>query len=174
MRATDSQKVAPRAPFSADAARAAFAEWGANCGPGAVAAIMAMTLDEVRPHFVAAGFDGKRYTNPTMMWSILDSIGRPWRRVAPEWPAHGLARIQWEGPWTAQGVPMRARYRHTHWVGHMRGAHSCGVFDINAMSAGGWISRDDWSGLLVPWLLAEIEPRASGGWHITHAVEVEP
>ena len=50
-------------------------EWGANCGPAAIAEISGLTLDELRPHMDAFGFDRKRYTNPTMMFGVLDSIG---------------------------------------------------------------------------------------------------
>ena len=129
----------------------AAAAWGANCGPGAVAAIMNMTLDEVRPHFERAGFASKRYTNPTMMFDVLREIGRPWRKVGSVWPRWGLLRVQWEGPWTAPGVPIRARYRHTHWIGAMRGQHSLGVFDVNAIANGsGWVSYSDWNEILMP------------------------
>ena len=149
----------------------ANSEWGANCGPGALAAIMGMTLDEVRPHM--GDFESKRYTNPSLMNAALRSIGRPWRKIGAEWPTFGLARIQWEGPWTAPGVPMRARYRHTHWVGSWKRPGLFGVFDINATANGsGWCSFDDWRAHIVPWILKECVPRASGGWHVTHGIEV--
>lgn len=160
----------------ADAQRA-YDEWGANCGPGALAAIMHMTLDEVRPHLI--GFDAKRYTNPTMMNDALRSIGRSWHRIGADWPDYGLVRVQWEGPWTKPCVPMRARYRHTHWVGAaLRGRaipDDVGVFDINCIANGsGWTAFRYWEGNLVPWLLEECVPRASGRWYITHAIEVRP
>lgn len=167
----------PRMRFGSVEAGEANDTWGANCGPGAVAAIMDMTLEEVRPYFAAAGFEGKHYTNPTMMNDVLRAIGRPWRKIGREWPTWGLVRIQWEGPWTEPGVPMPARYRHTHWIGHMRGKHSDGVFDINAIGndgiTAGWVSREDWGSMLVPWLLKQVSPRNYGTWHVTHAIEVE-
>jgi hypothetical protein len=46
------------------------------------------------------------------------------------------------------------------------------LFYINATHEGGWLSDDEWSGLLVPWLLRECVPRADGSWWITHAVEL--
>jgi hypothetical protein len=50
-----------------------------------------------------------------------------------------------------------------------------GIFDVNAINNGtGWVSLSEWTGILVPWLLGEIAPRASGDWFITHAVEVHP
>ena len=152
-------------------------EWGCNCGPAAIAAVLRRPLDEVRPHM--GDFESKRYTNPTLMWSALRSLGvrfsyrgghlgRRW------WPTYGLARIQWEGPWTKPGVPARAAYRHTHWVGvNARNPENIGIFDVNAVANGtGWCSLDDWSGIVVPWLLREAVPSADGAWHITHAVEV--
>lgn len=160
-------------PFTMDDAERAHEEWGANCGPGACAAIMDMHLEVVRPFFEAAGFGAKRYTNPTMMNDVLRAIGRPWRKIGAHWPDWGLVRIQWEGPWTEPGVPMRARYRFTHWVGLARGKKDWGVFDINCMSNGtGWVSFNDWRDQLVPWLLERVAPRNNGKWHVTHALEV--
>jgi hypothetical protein len=166
--------------FTFDNLCAANDSWGCNCGPGSVAAILGLTLDEVRQQFTAAGFDAKRYTNPTMMFEVLKASGRSWTwssvRVAdkrPAWPRYGLARIQWEGPWTQPGVPIRARYRQTHWVGvATKSTGDVGVFDINALGNGsGWCALADWSSVLVPFILADVK-RASGGWHITHAIEV--
>jgi len=165
----------------ADADRAAK-NWGANCGPGALAAICGLTLDEVRPHM--GDFERKGYTNPTLMLSALKSIGKKHvssngSRAAPagvwDWPFYGLCRVQWEGPWTAPGVPMRVRYRYTHWIGACQPLHSMnvGIFDINCMNNGtGWVSVEDWSAVIVPHLVAQYR-RASGKWHITHAIEVE-
>lgn len=98
-----------------------------------------------------------------------------WRKVdKANWPHYGLARIQWEGPWTAPGVPMRVRYRQTHWVGSAHHKGDIGVFDINCINNGnGWVSLRDWETTIVPHLIAQY-PRADGKWHITHAIEVEP
>ena len=161
--------------FNVDDAQRAFDAWGCNCGPGAVAAIMGLSLNEVRPIMSAAGFDAKRYTNPTMMNNVLRAVGRPWRKIGATWPDYGLVRVQWEGPWTAPGVPMRVRYQHTHWIGAAISNGDIGVFDINCVNNGsGWLTLSDWEAILVPWLLKETTPKASGKWHITHAIEVEP
>jgi hypothetical protein len=132
---------------------------------------MGMTLDAVRPHM--GGFESKRYTNPTLMNDALRSIGRPWKKIGAIWPNYGLVRVQWEGPWTNPGVPMRVRYRYTHWIGAETGRSSIGIFDINCMNNGtGWCSLDDWSNIIVPCLVKQY-PRASGKWHLTHAIEIE-
>lgn len=163
--------------FTVEDADRAYDEWGANCGPGAIAAIMGLTLDQVRPHM--GDFERKRYTNPTLMWATLRRLGAMFSYRGGDlgrenWPAYGLARIQWEGPWTRPGAPIAARYRHTHWVGARRTQTSVGVFDINCMNNGsGWVDVSDWVGTVVPWLLSVCEPKASGQWHITHAAEIK-
>lgn len=157
--------------FSLDDAQRAADEWGANCGPGALAAIMDMTLDEVRAHL--CDFERKGYTNPALMNDALRSLGCSWRKLGAIWPKWGLVRIQWEGPWTKPGVPMRVRYRHTHWVGSSYDLGDFKVFDINCICAGGWVDFDEWKDNVVPWLLKETTPKASGGWHVTHALEIE-
>jgi hypothetical protein len=166
-------------PFTLAHADAAHEAWGANCGPTSLAAILGLTLDEVRPHM--KGFDAKRYTNPTMMVDALVSLGVKFAITGghscgkpPPWPGFGLARIQWGGPWTKAGVPVRARYRHTHWVGAGQAQDgSRGVWDINALDNGtGWCAEPMWASILVPALLSACEPKADGTWWITHAIEV--
>lgn len=159
-------------PFTAQDAERASDEWGANCGPGALAAIAGLTLDQIRPHM--GDFERKGYTNPTMMQAALRSLCLVTKTTIgrPAWPSHGLARIQWEGPWMAEGVPIGARYRATHWVAARRLAAGVMIFDINAIDEGGWIPAQLWADDLVPWLLKQCQPRANGKWHITHAIEV--
>ncbi len=151
----------------------AYDAWGCNCGPGAIAAILNMRLDAVRP--LLGDFEAKRYTNPTLMWAILDRSGRQWRKIGQQWPRFGLARLQWEGPWTEPGVNPKAAYRMTHWVAswiHPERGH--GIFDINMTANGtGWGSFADWQRDIVPALTASI-PRANGKWHVTHGVEIDP
>jgi hypothetical protein len=169
--------------FNLSDADRAYDEWGANCGPSALAAIMGMTLDEVRPHM--GDFEKKHYTNPTLMIAALRSTRAVYRllklgdQTGPArctfvgFPKYGLARIQWEGPWTKPGVPMRARYRYTHWVGAAWRNNEVGIFDINCMNNGtGWCEYGNWKNIVVPNILKQY-PRASGLWHITHAIEIE-
>jgi hypothetical protein len=177
---TDPRSDLAAARFATEEAQAAADTWGMNCGPGAAAAILGMTLDEIRPHL--GDFEHKRYTNPTLMWSILRSVGATFIQNRPKtFPDYGLARIQWTGPWTKPGVPARVAYRHTHWVGVRTinaGSHVVSdeieIFDINGISVGGWMPLAEWRDELVPWLLRECVPRADGGWFVTHSVEVTP
>lgn len=159
-------------PFTPEDFGRANDQWGANCGPGALAAIMMMTLDHVRPHM--GDFERKGYTNPTLMLDALRSIGRPWRMGAASWPRHGLVRIQWHGPWMKPGVPIGVRYRHSHWVAAAADLRfGYGVFDINAMGNGsGWCRRADWEAIVAPWIIKECVPRGDGTWSITHGIEV--
>lgn len=89
----------PLLRFTMEDSHAANDLWGANCGPGAIAAITGKTLDEVRPFM--GDFEKKHYTNPTLMWEVLNKLGVKYTIMKGDlsglWPAYGLARIQWEG-----------------------------------------------------------------------------
>lgn len=179
--------------FTLEDAQVASDAWGFNCGPAALCAVAGMTPSGVRPHLQS--FEQKGHTNPMLMASILNGLKIPFQRkyespaaMCPEscggtylaehlktldskadiYPTFGLVRIQWAGPWIGQRVPVRARYRHTHWIA-MRGRE---VFDVNAMCVGGWIPFEEWSTELVPWLLKECQPKANGDWWPTHSWEV--
>lgn len=165
----------------------AAATWRCSCGPASLAAICGLTLEEARRHF--PGFRG--WTNVTAMREALKSARRRFsiahpHRVAsgPSWPRYGLARIQFEGPWTQPGANPRWAYKHTHWVGveHRIGEVEVTViWDVNHVDEAipghttgcdGWALAEWWALSTVPYLTADI-PRASGGWHVTHAIEVE-
>ncbi|MFA4900884.1 MAG: hypothetical protein WC563_15305 [Brevundimonas sp.] len=173
--------IIPAVRFNLDEAQAAADEWNFNCGPSSIAAIMSLTPAEVRP--LMGDFERKGYTNPTLMFDTLRRMGLKFavmREADGEkmWPVFGLARIQWGGPWCKPGVPMAARYRHTHWIAVVQEGNLFGrkcdvaIFDINAMCAGGWLRLEEWSTALVPWLLKECCPRSNGEWWITHAVHI--
>jgi len=151
-------------------------DWGCNCGPTAAAAILGMSLDELRPHL--GDFEAKRYTNPTLMFQILRNLRVEWKRGRDSFAEFGLVRIQWEGPWTGPGVPIAARYRKTHWIGSVRledfEPDQYVIFDCNALSVGGWVPCTEWENELVPWLLKQCVPGANGRWHSTHVLELFP
>jgi hypothetical protein len=177
-----------KTPFTLDDAERANDEWGANCGPGALAAVMELSLAEIRPRI--GEFESKHYTNPTLMFESLDRCGAKWKCQTLgrgfginkidhlTFPKFGLARIQWEGPWMNPGVPVRARYRQTHWVGSKYARDgSVGIFDINCLGltvdGTGWTTFEAWAGIVVPYILEHCVPRADGKWHITHSIEIE-
>jgi len=147
-----------------------------NCGPAALCAVADLLPDEAVSHL--HGFVQKGYTNPSMMQQALAELGIKFERVYecmgrgvalnPVYPKFGLVRIQWAGPWTEPGVPVAARYRHTHWIA----ANEEMRFDINAMCVGGWLPRVEWETQLVPWLLKQCQPEASGVWWPTHCWQI--
>ena len=176
---TDARLITAR--FTLDDAQRAGDDWGFNCGPAAIAMVAGMTLDELRLHLM--DFEAKGYTNPTLMWQILRGLGIRFHCGVAQrssenqgmlaWPSFGLARVQWEGPWTKPGVPMRVRYRHTHWVGSMAiEGEEQNIFDVNCMCVGGWVPLSEWAESAVPWILKQCEPKADGKWHLTHSVEI--
>lgn len=175
--------VQRKANFTVAEANAASAAWGFNCGPGALCAVTGMKPEQLRPHLL--DFEQKGYTNPTLMFDVLKKLGIPHRQTyrSDALPTveetiqlskinFGLVRVQWDGPWCKPGVPMRARYRQTHWI-VVAGEE---VFDVNAVTdqVQGWITRRSWSVALVPWLLEACVPKATGGFWFTHVIEVEP
>lgn len=52
----------PPLRFGVDEAQAASDEWGFNCGPAALCAVLGLTPAELRPHL--GDFERKRYTKP--------------------------------------------------------------------------------------------------------------
>lgn len=165
--------IHPPQRFTAADCAHAHAAWGCNCGPAALAAMAGLSLDEVRPHL--GDFEAKRYMNVTMMRAALARLRIAFGEVNPgealDYPFYGLCRVQWEGPWMNAGVPVYARYPHTHWIGAYRKPVTSDivVFDVNCPV--GWADLDVWNQLLVPQLVAQ-HKRASGGWHFTHAFDI--
>lgn len=164
-------------PFTEDECRAAHDEWGCNCGPAALAFACQISLDDARRALAPTGFEQRRYTSPTMMGEALDRLGASFYAVRNP---HGgkdyktgvqtmfiptgrvaLVRVQWTGPWTAEGKTQKWAARQTHWIACWRNAGSwpC-VFDVN----GGVRLFDSWEKEIVPLIVKEI-PRADGGWY---------
>ena len=159
----------PMLAFSHADAERALQEWGANCGPGALAAVLSLPLAAVR-HAIP-DFERRRYTSPTMMRAALAALrvqivrDERDRETDPErFPTHGLVRVQWEGPWTVPGSNPRWAYGRTHWVAsHANGPGAMWIFDINA----GWTPSDYWAAIVVPSLTIGYA-RATGQWWATH------
>lgn len=168
-------KPTPYHPASVtlEEAQAAYDAWGANCGPGAIAAILDTTLEKIRPNL--GDFPTKKYTNPRLMYQILDSLGVKYTKfIAPGKGAllytRGLARIQWDGAWTQPGAPWYARQRHTHWIATRLINDKHYVFDINTVCVG-WVPLREWIDQVAPWLIQELIPEATG-WSITHTLDI--
>lgn len=154
-------------------------EFRPNCGPAALAVMTKSPLIDACK--AIPGFKERHYTNPTMMAAALRQLGVPFHeRDDAECDGHtlteyGIVRIQWEGPWTAQGSNPRWAYRHTHWIGAAkffwpteRGVDF--VFDVNC----GWQMQADWETIHVPKIIEEVaDKRATGNWWATHRWELE-
>jgi hypothetical protein len=170
--------------FTEAEANAAADEWNFNCGPAALCAVLDMTPAQLRPHLI--DFEQKGYTNPSLMFAVLNNLKIEFRKsyrsdLPPDtrlnpYPLFGLVRIQWGGPWTKPGVPMRVRYRQTHWVACRRGNSKpeIEIFAVNAMCRGGWLSFYEWSTKLIPWLIRECVPKGDGTWWPTHGIAITP
>src|SRR4029077_3207218 len=94
----------------------AHAEWGANCGPCAIAAILERPLADVRP--LLGSFETCWHMNGGAISAALQRAGvRVGHWIKGDWPKRrGIAYIQICGPWDAPGVPVVAAYKHTHAV----------------------------------------------------------
>jgi hypothetical protein len=163
----------PALRFTLAEAEAAADEWGFSCGPAALCALLGLAPVDVRPKL-----DGYRgWMTPTDMMRALGRLRIEALAHAPPgpcaFPSFGVAFIQWGGPWMRPEVPVRARYRHTHWVASWRNAlgDATHVFDVNALDVGGWVSKFGWVTEIVP----ELRPkRGDGTWTISKAIEVRP
>lgn len=179
--------IIPKIQFTTEEANAAGDEWNFNCGPGALCGLLGKRPEEIRPFM--GEFESKGYTNPTLMIETLCRLGVKFQQTyRADVPAgngdliptlrFGLMRVQWGGPWTNPGVPMRARYRQTHWVAGALVPCDPGevlrIFDVNATCSGGWLDWGEWAFQLVPWLIGECVPKGDGKWWATHVLEVEP
>lgn len=169
-------------PFTEEQATAAHEEWGANCGPTALAFALGVGLDYVRESI--PGFEEKRYTSPSMMKSALRNLAQEFF-AAPTGLSTGLAnmfadnialvRVQWSGPWTQPGANPKWAYRQTHWIatwlephGQFGETHLKLIFDVN----GGIRPLLSWEEEIVP-LILKSYPRADGGWFPTHIWRIE-
>lgn len=144
---------------------AAYEEWGCNCGPASVAALLGKTCADVRAHF--PGFETRRYANPTHVYAALAGLKSP-ARQSPRRPETGLLFIQWGGPWLRDGVPVGVAYRHTHWIAVIGHA----VFDVNV---GHWVTRVDWEHEqegVAAWLMSH-HPKCDGTWGVRTQIAVE-
>jgi hypothetical protein len=159
----------PALKFDVASAQDAWVRWGANCGPGALAAIAEVSLETAVlaiPDFVQKG-----HTKETMMREACKTLGVSFTEQQGYWPSFGLARILWNGPWTGEGLI--ARFQRSHWVAHVIDSDGAWIFDINAVGLG-WMPRTDWEQDCVPWILARHVPQADGTWAIWESFEVVP
>jgi|SRR6202050_2200754 len=175
-------------PFTENDSADAYNEWGANCGPNALAFALQIPIASVRG--MIPGFEEKRYTSPTMMKAALSNLKKKFDDIdAPDdlcmfCQNVALVRIQWCGPWTAEGANPKWAYRQTHWIVCWSVASTTGigsvlgsritqtvdrmVFDCN----GGIRTFESWQKEIIPALTSGIK-RADGQWYPTHVWRIE-
>lgn len=145
---------------------AAYEEWGCNCGPAALAALLGKSCAEIRPFL--GDFERRGYANPTHLLTALKAMGvyARWGGKNPP-PRRGLLFIQLGGPWLEPGVPVGAAYRHTHHIA----VDGDVVFDVNA---GHWVSWETWAepegGVMA--FIMDNHPKCDGTWSVRSAIEV--
>lgn len=134
--------------------------YGAACGHGALAAVLAVPVAIVCHQLFADSLPKQRWINMPTMEEALTKAGKTFRIVGRQWPKRGLAMIQFTGPWTRPGVPVRVACQYRHWVAVEAGL----VWDANLED---WISREDWGRWVV-----ELLPAKSDGWTIARGYEI--
>lgn len=138
--------------------------WGANCGPGALAALFSRPLAQVKD--LLPGWPG--YTNPTHMLRALDSANWYYDDRLEDFQGRGLAFVQWVGPWDQPGK-QRWAYRYTHWIGFCQcGSGETAVYDVN--NGCGWCWFDDWAREIAPLLF----PKRATGYRIRKYIGAWP
>lgn len=152
--------------------------WGANCAPTALAALLGVETREIRDAF--PWFPARPWTNPTQLQEAIRRAGGEVTHVRSlataqrvPFPEHGLAILQIDGPWCAEGVNPRAAYRYTHCVAATRAQGRLHVYDVNAgpdEQPGAWLLGLTWAREVMP-LLVESTKRATG-WFVKVAFEV--
>lgn len=163
--------------------------WKANCGPGALAAVLQRPVMSLRARL--PGFERRGFCNPSHLLRVLDSLDvriithnaaqiahAIETSVQPEQEPslYGLLFLQWTGPWCNPGVPVAAQYRYTHWVGTASTQdHGQMYYDINAWreddQRGAWVPTSWWEHEILPAITCTIK-RADGGYYVRTALEV--
>jgi len=116
-------------------------EWGANCGPCSLAALLECPVAWAR--FLIADFDKRKYMNPSHMKEALSRAGVEHHSLGRQLPAYGLAFVQWGGH---GGRPHFVQYQFTHWIAIEPGPGNVidslpTVFEVNAPYL---VSFDEW------------------------------
>jgi hypothetical protein len=147
---------------------AAHNEWGCNCGPAALAAVMGLTLDEVR--LCLGDFEERGYMNVSMMRSAIAAAGGringevdcgPGRDFYPL-GRFGLVRIQRGGPWIIDGKPARWAATASHWIASIHGPGGLQfIYDINS----GLVPWGEWDRGVAPAIMREIK-RCDGSYYL--------
>lgn len=151
-------------------------EWRANCGPGALAALLGLQVMDVRPRF--PHFPEKARTNLTQMQEAMGRSRRetpvPPKELAPTGPFPRIERaamvqIQWTGRWTTPAANPRYAYldalKNSHWCAARMTEHGLWVYDVNfdGPVSGGWMPVATWERDIATMFVKEKKSRT--GWY---------
>ena len=136
--------------------------FGANCGPGALAASLSLeTLNVMQffPHFPERPFTSVVHMRAAFARCRLQTLeGR-------DLPKYGVALLQFEGAWTDTATKPIWIARYRHWIA-VRGQ---AVYDVNFRQ---WIDLAQWE-LGVIDAFRAVWPTVTG-WRIERAFEILP
>ena len=146
----------------------AVAKWNANCGPGALSAVLRRPVMATMAFLHAGSIRWPGYTSPSLIRASLDRLGIRWQNTPSVrtqadlhlLPRYGLATVQLSGPWEA--VSVAAAYAHTHVIGTAVVKGERYVYDVNVGDSGGWATWSDW--LYVANRIVNSHPGATGFW----------
>lgn len=165
---------------------AAYDAWGANCGPGALAAALGVPVMALRDVF--PWFPRTSHTTPTKLEEVLRALALQdrtggWSRVSDgSTPDNGVSMVQFTGPWTdparaSEPWVRRVAPKFTHFVAVATAEGVPHVYDVNHGEAGGWLPALDWEVHTVPDLLdfyrTERDKRVTG-WSVALRWRVVP
>lgn len=137
----------------------AYEQWGANCGPCALAAALGRSVNSIR--HMLPNFPTKGFVNSPDMKAALLTYGVGFRATwGGAWPARGLVLIQWGGH---ERKPPRAQFLHTHWIA----VEGDLVFDVNADQL---YPRATWDKVIR--VLSQQERWGDGTWFVKYVIEL--
>ena len=157
--------------FSAKDARRAHETKGCNCGPGALAALAGVSLEEaiaLLPGFERNG----RATKPEMLRAALDKLSIQYTEI-DGWPNCGFVLLGWLGP-CEDGTG--GYHNVAHWIA----VSGNSIFDFNAALWGRgrkrwygredqfWCSREEWDREIRPAVMVGMY----GDWRIVCGIEI--
>ena len=134
---------------------------GANCGPAAYAATIECDVLDVMRRFPQ--FPRKPHTTITQMKAAFAEDGISVHQILGEFPANGVALLQFIGPWGSETTSSIAALKRTHWVG-VKGEL---IYDLNW---GAWLPVLSWEAVVYP-MFTNFEPRISG-WSVRCGLQV--
>jgi hypothetical protein len=137
--------------------------FGANCGPISAAAAISEDVCDIMKWFPQFDEPDRRFTNLTSMKRALSCMEIEHRVLRREFPRHGVALIQWLGPWTSKDFFSRWSLQHSHWIA-VSGRF---VFDYIDET---WRTLADWEHYVAPHYIDQL-PQAAG-WEIKFGVEI--